>query len=124
MTQDKFGCPDKIRVAVARDLWKEPVTVLAPDKQVSVEAAIQEVTINAAWQSHDEDKLGSLEVGKLAESEPEIFAGIISVTGLSKTSVILKWESLTSGMWFFQTATSINQAAQTNAYTFHLRRTS
>lgn len=62
-----LGPLHKIRVAVARDLWKEPGTILAPDERVSVEAAIRAVTINAAWQSHDEDKLGSLEVGKLAD---------------------------------------------------------
>lgn len=62
-----LGTLQKIRVAVARDLWKEPGTILAPDERVSVEAAIRAVTINAAWQTHEEDQLGSLEVGKLAD---------------------------------------------------------
>ncbi|MGK7913498.1 MAG: amidohydrolase [Synechococcus sp.] len=62
-----LGSLHKIRVAVARDLWKEPGNMLAPDERVSVEAAIRAITINAAWQSHEEDKLGSLEVGKLAD---------------------------------------------------------
>jgi predicted amidohydrolase YtcJ len=56
-----------IRVAVARDLWKEPETILAPDERVSVESAIRAQTINAAWAQHDEDELGSLEPGKLAD---------------------------------------------------------
>jgi predicted amidohydrolase YtcJ len=62
-----LGPLHQIRVAVARDLWKEPGTILTPEERVSVEAAIRAVTINAAWQTHDEDKLGSLEVGKLAD---------------------------------------------------------
>jgi predicted amidohydrolase YtcJ len=56
-----------IRVAVARDLWAEPGTVLAPDERVSVEAAIRAQTINAAWAQHEEDDLGSLEPDKLAD---------------------------------------------------------
>lgn len=55
------------RVAVVRDLWKEPDTILAPDERVSVEAAIRAQTINAAWAQHEEDELGSLEPGKLAD---------------------------------------------------------
>jgi len=62
-----LGCLHKIRVAVARDLWKEPETVLAPQEKVSVEAAIRAVTTNAAWQCHSEDVIGSLESGKLAD---------------------------------------------------------
>ena len=57
----------KIRVAVARDLWKEPDTVLAPDERVSVETAIRAVTRNAAWACHSEHEIGSLEAGKLAD---------------------------------------------------------
>ncbi len=56
-----------VRVAVARDLWKEPETILAPDERVSVESAIRAQTINAAWAQHEEDSLGSLEPGKLAD---------------------------------------------------------
>lgn len=56
-----------IRVAVARDLWKEPDTILAPNERVSVESAIRSMTGNAAWASHDEEELGSLEPGKLAD---------------------------------------------------------
>ena len=63
----QMGTLHKIRVAVARDLWKEPGTVLAPQEKVSVEAAIRAVTINAAWQCHSEHEIGSLEKGKLAD---------------------------------------------------------
>ena len=56
-----------IRVAVVRDLWKEPDTILAPDERVSVEAAIRAQTISAAWAQHEEEELGSLEPGKLAD---------------------------------------------------------
>ena len=62
-----LGTLHKIRVAVARDLWKEPETILAPQERVSVEAAIRAVTINAAWQCHSEHEIGSLEPGKLAD---------------------------------------------------------
>ena len=54
-------------MAVARDLWAEPGTVLAPDERVSVEAAIRSVTRNAAWACHSEHEIGSLEPGKLAD---------------------------------------------------------
>jgi len=56
-----------IRVAVVRDLWKEPDTILAPQERVGVEAAIRAVTRNAAWLSHSESEIGSLEPGKLAD---------------------------------------------------------
>ena len=62
-----MGTLQKIRVAVTRDLWKEPGNVLAPQEKVSVEAAIRAVTINAAWQCHSEHEIGSLEKGKLAD---------------------------------------------------------
>lgn len=62
-----LGSLHKIRVAVARDLWKEPETVLAPGERVPVEAAIRAVTRNAAWLCHSEDEIGSLEPGKLAD---------------------------------------------------------
>ena len=62
-----LGTLHKIRVAVSRDLWKEPDTILAPAERVSVEDAIRAVTINAAWACHSEDEIGSLEAGKLAD---------------------------------------------------------
>lgn len=62
-----LGSLHKIRVAVVRDLWKEPETILAPDERVSVEAAIRSVTSNAAWAAHSENEIGSLEPGKLAD---------------------------------------------------------
>jgi len=62
-----LGSLHKIRVAVARDLWREPDSVLAPQERVSVEAAIRAVTANAAWQCHSENEIGSLEPGKLAD---------------------------------------------------------
>ncbi|MEM1452096.1 MAG: amidohydrolase family protein [Planctomycetota bacterium] len=62
-----LGSLHKIRVAVVRDLWKEPGTILAPDERVPVESAIRAVTRNAAWQCHSEHEIGSLEPGKLAD---------------------------------------------------------
>lgn len=49
-------------------LWqKPPRKVLGADQRVSVDDAIRAVTINAAYQMMSDDKLGSLEVGKLAD---------------------------------------------------------
>ena len=62
-----LGSLHKVRVAVARDLWKEPDTILAPDERVSVETAIRAVTRNAARACHSEKEIGSLEPGKLAD---------------------------------------------------------
>ena len=62
-----LGALQKIRVAVARDMWAEPETILAPQERVSPEAAIRAVTRNAAWACHSEHEIGSLEPGKLAD---------------------------------------------------------
>ena len=62
-----LGSLHKVRVAVVRDLWKEPDTILAPDERVSVETAIRAVTQNAAWACHSEKEIGSLQPGKLAD---------------------------------------------------------
>jgi predicted amidohydrolase YtcJ len=86
-----LGTLHKIRVAVARDLWKEPDTTLAPHERVSVEAAIRAVTINAAWQCHSETEVGSLAEGKLAdlvvlEDDPrKVEPKAISEIGVSQT---------------------------------------
>jgi predicted amidohydrolase YtcJ len=86
-----LGTLHKIRVAVVRDLWKEPETILAPDERVSVEAAIRAVTRNAAWACHSEQEIGSLEPGKLAdlvilEDDPRTVAPTaISDIGISET---------------------------------------
>jgi predicted amidohydrolase YtcJ len=86
-----LGTLQKIRVAVARDLWKEPDTILAPQERVSVEAAIRAVTINAAWQCHSETEIGSLAEGKLAdlvvlEDDPrKVEPTAISGIGISQT---------------------------------------
>jgi len=86
-----LGTLHKIRVAVVRDLWKEPGTILAPQERVSVESAIRAVTANAAWQCHSEHEIGSLEPGKLAdfvilEQDPRrVEATKISNIGVSET---------------------------------------
>ena len=86
-----LGTLHKIRVAVARDLWKEPETVLAPNERVSVEAAIRSVTRSAAWLCHSEHENGSLEPGKLADlvvldSDPRaVEPQVISEIGVSQT---------------------------------------
>jgi predicted amidohydrolase YtcJ len=41
--------------------------ILGPDQRISVRDALRAVTIDAAWQYFEEDRKGSLEVGKLAD---------------------------------------------------------
>jgi len=49
-------------------MWqKPPRQVLGADQKVSVDDAIRAVTINAAYEMFSDDKIGSLEVGKLAD---------------------------------------------------------
>ncbi|MEE4658906.1 MAG: amidohydrolase [Halieaceae bacterium] len=86
-----LGSLQKIRTAVARDLWKEPDTVLAPDERVSVEAAIRAVTANAAAACHSEHEIGQLKPGLQAdlvilEDDPrEVEPGKIADISVSQT---------------------------------------
>lgn len=41
--------------------------VLGPDQRLSVMEALRAMTIDAAWQIHQEDRIGSLETGKMAD---------------------------------------------------------
>jgi len=87
-----LGTLHKIRVAVVRDMWAEPETVLAPEERVSVEEALRAVTINAAWACHSEHEIGSLEPGKLAdlailESDPRK----VEPTAISDIAVSETW---------------------------------
>ena len=41
--------------------------ILGPEQRVSVMDALKSITINAAWQHFEEQRKGSLEVGKLAD---------------------------------------------------------
>jgi len=41
--------------------------VLGPEQRVSTLDALKSITINAAYQSFEEDRKGSIEVGKLAD---------------------------------------------------------
>jgi predicted amidohydrolase YtcJ len=52
----------------AARVWQlPPQKILGPEERVSVDDAIRAVTINAAYQLMADDKIGSLEVGKLAD---------------------------------------------------------
>lgn len=55
-----------VQTAVTRLTWRDG-KVLNADECVPVDAALRAVTIDAAWQTHSDDVLGSLEVGKLAD---------------------------------------------------------
>jgi predicted amidohydrolase YtcJ len=80
-----LGTLHKVRVAVARDLWKEPGTVLAPDERVGVEAAIRAVTSNAAWACHSESEVGSLEPVFLESDPRKVEPAAISDIRISET---------------------------------------
>ena len=87
-----LGTLHKIRVAVARDMWAEPETILAPQERVGVEAAVRAVTRNAAWACHSEHEIGSLEPGKLAdlvvlEDDPRK----VEPTGISGIGISETW---------------------------------
>ena len=55
-----------VQTAVTRRM-RSGGDVLNPDECVSVEAAMRAITIDAAWQLHNDDRLGSIEVGKYAD---------------------------------------------------------
>lgn len=60
---------DSIQIGVTRELVGDPAaTVLEPaDQKLSVEEAVHANTLGAAYQIRLDDKVGSLEVGKLAD---------------------------------------------------------
>ncbi len=65
-----FGPFRALRGAVTRKMRTQAGgqgEVLGPDQRVSIEDAIKAMTINAAWQLFAEDRIGSIEVGKLAD---------------------------------------------------------
>lgn len=55
-----------VQTAVTRAV-RDGGAVLNPAERVDVEAALRAVTIDAAWQIHADDQIGSLAVGKLAD---------------------------------------------------------
>lgn len=55
-----------VQTAVTR-VMRDGGEVLNPDERISVEQALRAVTIDAAWQTHTDDEIGSLEVGKRAD---------------------------------------------------------
>ncbi len=52
--------------AVSR-IMNEGGDVFFPEERIPVDAALRAVTINAAWQCHMDDQIGTLETGKLAD---------------------------------------------------------
>jgi predicted amidohydrolase YtcJ len=63
-----YGPLKYITQGVSR-VWQSPLQrkVLGPNERISVDDAIRAVTIDAAYQLMSDDKIGSLEVGKLAD---------------------------------------------------------
>jgi predicted amidohydrolase YtcJ len=55
-----------VQTAVTRRV-RDGGQVLNPEECDTVEAAMRAITIDAAWQTHTDDQLGSLEVGKFAD---------------------------------------------------------
>lgn len=55
-----------VQTAVTR-VMRDGGEVLNPDERISVEQALRAVTIDAAWQTHTDHEVGSLEVGKHAD---------------------------------------------------------
>lgn len=63
----QVGPLNYITEAVTRYTQSPQLKVLGPDQRISVDDAIRGVTIDAAYQMMLDDKVGSLEVGKLAD---------------------------------------------------------
>jgi predicted amidohydrolase YtcJ len=81
-----------VEIAVVRSTFKEPDFILAPQERISVESAIRAITSEAAWQLMNEDKIGSLEVGKYAdmvilEKDPRK----VEPTEISEIKVLETW---------------------------------
>ncbi|MBN9083044.1 MAG: twin-arginine translocation pathway signal protein [Rhizobiales bacterium 62-17] len=71
-------------------IMNEGGDVFFPDERIPVEAALRGVTIDAAWQCHMDDKIGTLETGKLAdfailEQDPTAPGAQISKIKVSET---------------------------------------
>lgn len=56
-----------LKTAVTRTCRDDKETVYGPEYRVSIHEALKAYTINAAWQIHKDDELGSLEVNKTAD---------------------------------------------------------
>ena len=56
-----------LKTAVTRTHRDDQETVYGPEYRVSIHEALKAYTINAAWQIHKDDELGSLEVNKKAD---------------------------------------------------------
>lgn len=56
-----------LKTAVTRTQRDDKETVYGPEYSVSTHEALKAYTINAAWQIHRDDDLGSLEVNKKAD---------------------------------------------------------
>ena len=56
-----------LKMAVTRTRRDDKETVYGPEYRVSIHEALKAYTINAAWQIHKDDELGSLEVNKKAD---------------------------------------------------------
>jgi predicted amidohydrolase YtcJ len=54
-----------VQTAITREL--RAGGTLNPDEAITVDEALRAVTIDAAWQTHRDDAIGSIEVGKLAD---------------------------------------------------------
>ncbi|XP_038067421.1 protein LONG AFTER FAR-RED 3-like [Patiria miniata] len=56
-----------MKTAITRCTRDDPTTPYGPEYRVSIHEALKAYTVNAAWQLHLEDKVGSIQVGKKAD---------------------------------------------------------
>ncbi len=81
----------QIETAITRvDADSHDTEVLNPEQRISIEHAIDAFTINAAFVNHQEDRTGSIEIGKLADLivlDQDLF--VIEPAAISDTRVLL-----------------------------------
>ena len=80
-----------IENAVTRNMWRTDEQ-LSAEECISVEAGLRAMTIDAAWQCHSDDEVGSLEVDKFADfvvldADPRT----VPTDSISKISVLETW---------------------------------
>lgn len=99
---DEFGAEPVrgIQMGVTRQMYNDPqAPVLLPEEEkLSVQQCLEGYTINAAYEMHMDDKLGSIEAGKYADLtvlEKDLFEVPVSDLYKTKTVLTMKGGSIT-----------------------------